>query len=204
MATNGHTIAPSTTAARDAGAETLDLAVREVSSMPGRENGTASLNGTTLEHQELREELQRTRRQLENERRSNEPLKRQIHDLRLKLAEGEGPLRRQIATLTEKVNELSSRPENHAKEYLDGIRDASRPLSPGERIIMTQQIESWKTQAEKWKAEAMRQGSETIGLCWQASVDEAVRREREKDGFVIKALQDEIAALKEKAEEKDS
>lgn len=204
MATNGHTIATSTTAARDAGAETLDLAVREVSSMPGRENGATSLTGTTLEHQELREELQRTRRQLENERRNNEPLKRQIHDLRLKLAEGEGPLRRQIATLTEKVNELSSRQEDHAREYLDGIRDGSRPLPPGERLIMTQQIESWKTQAEKWKAEAMRQGSETIGLCWQASVDEAVRREREKDGFVIKALQNEIAALKEKAEEKDS
>lgn len=76
-------------------------------------------------------------------------------------------------------------------------------MATNERLIMAQQIETWKTAAEKWKAEAMRAGNETIGLCYQASVDEAVRKERKKDSFLMKSMQKEIDELKKKAAEKD-
>jgi hypothetical protein len=61
-----------------------------------------------------------------------------------------------------------------------------------------EQIQGLNAEVTQWKAEAMRAGSETISRCWQSSVDEAVRREREKDSLVVATLAHQ---LREKEQE---
>ena len=66
-----------------------------------------------------------------------------------------------------------------------------------EKYILLQQLERAQQEAQMWKNEAHGvAGNRAVSACWQASVDEAVRREREKDAFVIKALRDEISSLR--------
>ncbi|KAK1068381.1 hypothetical protein LTR74_005670 [Friedmanniomyces endolithicus] len=61
--------------------------------------------------------------------------------------------------------------------------------------ILHQAIERQEAEIQKWVREAMGRGSEAVSRSWQGSVDEAVRREREKDSWVIRGLRDEIARL---------
>lgn len=97
----------------------------------GHTNGHTTPRAAAFSEREaLRDELERTRRQLERERGNNEPLKRQIHDLRLKVAEGDAELRRKIATLTEEVRDLSAREKDRTQEYLGKCR-GYRPMIPG-------------------------------------------------------------------------
>ncbi|KAK0309595.1 hypothetical protein LTR82_015083 [Friedmanniomyces endolithicus] len=61
--------------------------------------------------------------------------------------------------------------------------------------MLHQAIERQEAEIQKWVREAMGRGSEAVSRSWQGSVDEAVRREREKDSWVIRGLRDEIARL---------
>lgn len=73
----------------------------------------------------------------------------------------------------------------------------SRPND--DRAMLHDTIEGQRREIEEWRAEAVGRGHRAVSFCWQSSVDEAVRREREKDAFVIKALRDEIAQLQAKS-----
>lgn len=147
-----------------------------------------------LERNDSRKELDASRRQLEVVRRDSAALERQVRDLHLKLSEGAKDLKLQVTELTAKVRYHES---GRAKTYQNGMMDGMRSqASTNERMMLMQQVEAYKGEAAKWRMEAFRQGSEAISQCWQASVVEAVRREREKDALVMQVLQDEIAALK--------
>ncbi|KAK1811891.1 hypothetical protein LTR12_013734 [Friedmanniomyces endolithicus] len=61
--------------------------------------------------------------------------------------------------------------------------------------MLHQTIERQEVEIQKWVREAMGRGSEAVSRSWQGSVDEAVRREREKDSWVIRGLREEIARL---------
>ncbi|KAK1052818.1 hypothetical protein LTR74_016430 [Friedmanniomyces endolithicus] len=61
--------------------------------------------------------------------------------------------------------------------------------------MLHQTIERQEVEIQKWVREAMGRGSEAVSRSWQGSVDEAVRREMEKDSWVIRGLREEIARL---------
>ena len=189
-------------------ATTQDLSVQQEGGSPGSsEDSFTSAEETLasnqvaqliLERDDLRKELDASRRQLEAARRDSAALERQVRDLHLKISAGAKDLKLQVTELTAKVRYHES---GRAKTYQNGVMDGMRShVSTNERMILLQQVEAYKSEAAKWRMEAFRQGSDAISQCWQASVDEAVRREREKDALVMKVLRDEIAALKSKKE----
>ena len=45
----------------------------------------------------------------------------------------------------------------------------------------------------------MERNSVAVSLAWQSSVDEAIRKEREKDAWIVDSLRREIKDLKSKA-----
>lgn len=154
----------------------------------------ASEAALTLEQNRLQQESQQLQRKLDVQCRDGKALERQVHDLRLQRSEGDKKLKKQIAALTAQVNGHEDvRLQAYQSGVIEGVRTQSTPT---ERAIMLQQADAYKAEAMRWKSEAFRQGSRVISQCWQASVDEAVRREREKDSAVIKALRDEIATLR--------
>ncbi|KAK0881712.1 hypothetical protein LTR87_004488 [Friedmanniomyces endolithicus] len=61
--------------------------------------------------------------------------------------------------------------------------------------MLHQTIERQEAEIQKWVRAAMGCGREAVSRSWQGSVDEEVRREREKDGWVIRGLREEIARL---------
>jgi chromosome segregation ATPase len=164
----------------------------------------SSTREIALDRDKLRGELDVSRRQLEAARRNSATLERQARDLHFKRCEGDKGLKRQVADLTAKMRDHES---GYAQTYRNGVQEGMRSLPFAhlngvidERVVLLQQVEAYKAEAAKWRMDAFRQGSETVSRCWQASVDEAVRREREKDVFVMEVLRDEIAVLKSKKE----
>lgn len=164
----------------------------------------SSTREIALDRNKLRGELDVLRRQLEAARRNNATLERQARDLHFERCEGDKALKRQVADLTAKVRDHES---GYAQTYHNGMMEGMRLLPFAhqngvidERVVLLQQVEAYKAEAAKWRMDALRQGSETVSRCWQASVDEAVRREREKDAFAMEVLRDELAVLKSKKE----
>jgi hypothetical protein len=159
-----------------------------------------STHENALQSNKLRGELDASRRQLEAARMNSATLERQMRDLHLKMSEGAQDLKRQVTDLNAKVQDHESG-RAHAQAYQNGMMYTIQSQhATEERTIFMQQIAAYKAEADKWRMEAFGQGSAAISQCWQASVDEAVRREREKDAFVMKVLRDQLAALKSKKE----
>jgi predicted RNase H-like nuclease (RuvC/YqgF family) len=152
------------------------------------------INKLTLERDKLERGSNLSRRQLETMRRDNDALKRQVRDMCLRLSEGDSHLKQQVTTLEAEKRKLESElTEAYKRGQMDGLRTQ---LAQSERVILIQQVEAYKNEATKLKQEALGKGSDVLNTCWQASVDEAVRRKREGDSMVISALQAELAALK--------
>jgi len=154
----------------------------------------STIKKLTLERDELEKDSNRNHRLLEAIRKSNDNLERQIRDLSLQLTEDSSRLRQQVITLAnEKRAQESEISEAYRRGQLDGVRTQ---LATNEKVVLIQQAEAYKNEAAKWKQEALGRGSEMFNTCWQASVDEAVRRKREPDSMAIEALREELAALK--------
>jgi len=148
----------------------------------------------TLERDRLERDLNLSRRQLETIRKDDDALKRQVRDMHLRLSEGVSHLKQQVTTLVAEKRQLKAElAEAYKRGQMDGLRTQ---LAQSERVILIQQVEAYKNEAAKWKQEALGKGSDLLNTCWQASVDEAVRRKREADSMVVSALQAELAALK--------
>ena len=97
-------------------------------------------------------------------------------------------LRRRIESLQREVETLRN-------EIL--YRDLESAGDPNDEVkILQQQLERQKMETARWKDEAMGRGSAAVSLIWQASVDEGVRREREKDRVVVESLLAEIERLR--------
>lgn len=147
-----------------------------------------------LERDKLEKDSNRNYRLLEAMRKSNDNLERQVRDLSLQLTEDSSRLRQQVITLAnEKRAHESEISEAYRRGQLNGVRTQ---LALNEKVVLVQQVEAYKNEAAKWKQEALGKGSELFNTCWQASVDEAVRRKREPDSMAIEALREELAALK--------
>lgn len=157
-----------------------------------------AINTLMSQRDDFEKDLTRVQQKLDATRRDNNALHRQVRDLRLQLSEGNPQLKAQVASLrAEKRTLEAGLNEAHHSGLMDGLRSQ---CAQNERVILVQQVEAYKNEAAKWKQEALGKGSEAISTCWQASVDEAVRRKRESDLLAIKTLQEENAALR--AEEK--
>lgn len=158
------------------------------------ENSTHEI---ALDCNELRRELDVSRRQLEAAHRNSATLERQMQDLHLKSLEGAKDLKRKVTNITARVKDHESG-RDYTQAYQQGVWAGMQSQSYNEELL--KQVEAYKALAAKWRNEAHGKGSEAVSRCWQASVDEAVRREREKDACVMKVLRDELTALKSKKE----
>jgi hypothetical protein len=147
-----------------------------------------------LERDQFEKTLGNTRRQLNNMRSDKDSLDRQVRDLSLQISEGNPQLKRQVATLTAENRQLQADViAAHHEGMMDGIRTQ---CATNERVILIQQIEAYKSEAAKWKQEALGKGPDLLNMCWQASVDDGVRRKREADSLAIGMLREENAALR--------
>lgn len=147
-----------------------------------------------LQCKQLETSLGHIRRQIDTTRKENISLNSQVRDLSLQITEGTSQSKRQVATLTAEKRQLETEVQQaHEKGMKEGMRTQ---CAQNERVILYQQVEAYKHEAAKWKQEALGNGSEVLNLCWQASVDEAVRRKRETDEGALQTLQNENAALK--------
>lgn len=110
-------------------------------------------------------------------------------------------LERQIRAQTASIDALT-RKVQHLRHQLNQWKDDQlrwRSLPNRERILLLEQIEAQKHQIEIWKASAVERNSVAVSLAWQSSVDEAIRKEREKDAWIVDSLRREIKDLKSKA-----
>ena len=104
----------------------------------------------------------------------------------------------QIRILSKQLTDTRYYEYTRARNESDGIDVAiSGPaMNLTEKVLLMERIDGLEQEVQKWKGEAMGKGNEAVSRSWQGSVDEAVRREREKDSFVIKALTEEIEKLR--------
>ncbi|KAH9822906.1 hypothetical protein Tdes44962_MAKER00734 [Teratosphaeria destructans] len=134
---------------------------------------------------------------------------------RISLLESEtGHLQRQLLC---SHAELHKHPEQTSQEFGDSTSSSSPSgvrtygeedglrFQPGyrperqnefERELLTQRIERQDHETQKLRNDSVCSAAGTVSKAWQASVDEAVRREREKHAVLVKTLQDEIKRLR--------
>ncbi|KAK4934441.1 hypothetical protein LTR28_010653 [Elasticomyces elasticus] len=61
---------------------------------------------------------------------------------------------------------------------------------------LLERLQREREETVKWKEEANANGREAVSKYWQACVDEAVRREREKDQIIMQILNKELQELR--------
>lgn len=127
-------------------------------------------------------------------RKDNEALGRQVRALHLQLSEGSPQLKEQIATLKAEKRALEAEiNEAHHEGLMDGLRSQ---CAQNERVILVQQVEAYKKEANKWKLEALSKGAEAVSTYWQIGVDQAVGKKRDADMLAFRMLQQENEALR--------
>lgn len=153
-----------------------------------------SLKEVSADNEKLRWELARSQKHNATANRNIQDLERQVRDLKLELSENSAPLHREVTGQKKRIKDLL---EEVKRRYDKGVKDALQSLSQkSEHLLLVQQREAWQAEAQKWKEQAMCKGAELISRCYQAAVDEGVRKEREKDKAVFRALREEIERLK--------
>lgn len=123
-------------------------------------------------------------------RSERDDLKKQLHIQAAHTETLEAHVRDLEARLEQPQRQLWSRDEG-SSAYPSSSAATDEQVSRLYRQLATAQME-----AQTWKHEASSLGYATINQSYQAAVDEAVRREREKDAFVIDSLRREIQRLK--------
>ena len=157
-------------------------------------------DGLIAGRNDLRHELEQARAQISIQTAHAEALQTKVEFLEQQLARQNGDLLKHIETLSKEVTDARLYEHTRSRDERNGHVHASgkpRMLDQDpEIVLLLERIEHQQLDIEKWKGEAMGSGNEAVSRSWQASVDEAVRMEREKDSFVIKSLRDEIERLK--------
>lgn len=149
----------------------------------GNEIKAAMLLLRKQEIQRLETELEHARKQISIYGRWTEALQSQIRDLNAKLKQSEFDLRLENQGLRAQLVDVQ-------------LRHGHVNVSDDERTILHQQLERAQYEVQKWRAEAMGYGNDAVSRVWQGSVDEAIRREREKDAVVINSLRAELEGLR--------
>ena len=150
---------------------------------------------------ESQAELEQVRQQISIQTAHNEALQVKMDTLEYSLKQQRGDLHKQIKDLSQEIADGRMYEQTRTRSELDGLVSTSNAVGirgtySAQNALLLEQIEGQQLEIEKWKAEAMGRGNEAVSRSWQSSVDEAVRREREKDAFLIKALTEEIDRLK--------
>lgn len=138
------------------------------------------------ERDSLADELRTSQQQIRILVSQVDALQTCVSDLTVQLRQSAPELRNEVMRLEAQITDMR----------MYSPAPSERSLMPDEYTILAQQLERANLEAERWKAEAMRRASEAVSRAWQGSVDEAVRREREKDAVVIESLRAEIKHLK--------
>lgn len=160
------------------------------------------------ERDELQRELKRSRLELEQARvqiniqsAHAEAQQAAIAKLEQELSRSNGSLRAHVRDLSKELADVRM-----SNAHYGSAEDNAKHDRPNqghdhdyavEHEMLLQRIECQRYEIERWRGQAMQVGHEAISRSWQASVDEAVRREREKDAIVIKSLQAEIDRLRQ-------
>ena len=146
-------------------------------------------------------ELLQARQQIEIQTSHADALQSKIGLLEQQLHDEQDELRQQVHGLSRELADARMYEQTRAHSEDDGIAYATNAMGlrdsyGSETALLLERIDAQELEIEKWKGEATGRGNEAVSRSWQASVDEAVRREREKDAFVIIALREEIERLK--------
>jgi hypothetical protein len=146
-------------------------------------------------------ELEYTKQQLAIQTNLNETLRRTIWDLNRSVKEKHGQLQHDARMLSQELEDAHSQEQLSLQHELAQLR--FHFYNSGERESLVREIEDLRFElaaelyeSQKWKDEAHGKGTKAISRCWQASVDEAVRKERESDSWLVRNLFDEIDMLK--------
>lgn len=131
-----------------------------------------------------------TEEQVKIQAASLEALQAEVNYLKMELSQSHPELRRQLNGASRELVDVRMHKATRSRGESDNMQ------TDREKTLLLQTIDRQEQEIQKWKAEAMGKGDEAVSRSWQGGVDEAVRREREKDAFVVKALQEEIERLK--------
>lgn len=146
-----------------------------------------------VERDDLQGELRQAQQQISIQSAHGEALQAKVQALELQLSYSYSDLHRQNHQLSKELSDARIYEQTRPRLETD---TGTAMVHKSETALLLERIESQQLEIEKWKGEAMIKANEAVSHCWQGSVDEAIRREREKDGFVIKALLEEIERLK--------
>ncbi|KAL1587905.1 hypothetical protein WHR41_03389 [Cladosporium halotolerans] len=157
------------------------------------------VNEITVERDRNSEMLRRRQLHIDNLERQIDSLQGQNRTQRLEYMESVSRLNLERAALIRQVEQRTvDDTETRVKDYQEGVNDGMRAQGPPtERTVLIQQVEASRQEAERWRMAAMRAGGEAISTVWQGSVDEAVRRERERDAVIFTSWRTEINSLRE-------
>jgi chromosome segregation ATPase len=141
--------------------------------------------------------LDQAQRQISIQSAHSESLQRKIHELEFRARQQPNELHQQIHALSRELADARMREQTRARS--EQAVSTKGGLNP-EMACLHERVEHLEGQLALWKAEAMGRGNKAVSVCWQDSVDEAVRREREKDRAVIVGLTREIDQLRAQSE----
>jgi hypothetical protein len=171
------------------------------------------LNVASKERDEAKLGLAAAREQLAIQSRRISDLDAQVRQLESELRQSHPDLRKHLRQSAKELTDARlAMPTSHVglqhKTYgeEDGLMfHPPHPDGPDglEKELLRQRIERQEQEIAKWKANAVGVGNQAVSQTWQAGVDEAVRREREKDAFAMKGLQNEIQRLQGLLAERD-
>ncbi|CAK4031587.1 hypothetical protein AC579_6754 [Lecanosticta acicola] len=140
--------------------------------------------------QALQAERDSLKEQVDILTRHSDALQKQVSGLTKRLQQNAPDLRDEVQGLEAQLVDLRMQSR---MAPTDNLGFAS--CAPDEWTILSQQLERANREAEVWKAEALGHGYQAVSRAWQSSVDEAVRRERQKDAAVIDGLRARIRRL---------
>ncbi|GAB1739481.1 hypothetical protein NU219Hw_g4436t1 [Hortaea werneckii] len=151
-----------------------------------------------LEHlcEEQEQLVQRAKQDRDNANAHAQRLQRQIGIQTGRIESLEAELKLVRHQLSQSSSELRFQLSQTERDLVDARRESLGQHLERERLL--EFVRGQEGQIQRWRDEAMGRGNEAVSTCWQASVDEAVKREREKDGWLIKNLQEEISRLQSK------
>ncbi|KAK4547112.1 hypothetical protein LTR36_001333 [Oleoguttula mirabilis] len=125
-----------------------------------------------------------------------EALETEVQHLRQQLSQSFPDLRMQLNGASRRLADTRMQEASRARAGTDGFNsDHGRDAT--EKTLLLQTIQRQEFEVQRWKAEALGKGSEAVSRSWQGSVDEAVRKEREKDAWVIGSLRRELEQLEQ-------
>lgn len=172
--------------------------VRTMDEISSNLNPTLALEAIERKYKQSEAHLSYAQHQLSIQIERINVLEDQVRNMEQQIAHSYPELRMQIHQRSNSLIDARLGEMTRTSNEEDGLKThPSENRVQLENELLLQTIERQQWEIEKWKGEAMGRGSEAVSRCWQGSVDEAVRKQREKDRVLITALTDEIRRLQQ-------